>query len=472
MSEHGRILVIDDEESICFAFKRYFESRGTPVTVANTVREGRKLYLEQRPDVVFLDVRLGDGSGLDLLEALRLEDPSACVVMITAYGSLDTVTRAIRNKAFDYLVKPLDLDRAGEVYAQALAARATTQDTPAASPSDPAAPSEGTGIVGRSAAIQEVFKRIGLVSQSDASVLIHGATGTGKELVARVIHEHSPREGEPFVTVNCAALPENLVESELFGYARGAFTGAEADKPGRFEMADRGTLFLDEIGELPTAAQVKLLRFLDSQTIERLGSVSPICVDVRILAATNRDLPREVAAGRFRSDLYYRLAVIQIEVPPLCQRREDIAMLASHFLAELAPGRAISDEAMAILVAGDWPGNVRELRNAVEHAAVVSGTGPILPTHLPDALAACGTTADVAALDDLVSRYLDQVRPHATESNRKTFLHTALAPIERAVIRRALDEAGGKQGEAAELLGIHRNTLRAKLRELGLDAAE
>lgn len=471
MSEHGRILVIDDEESICFAFKRYFETRHTPVVVANTVREGRRLYFERRPDVVFLDVRLGDGSGLDLLEELRREDPAACVVMITAYGSLDTVTRAIRNKAFDYLVKPLDLDRAAEVFAQALAGRAARQEAHA-SPGDEADPPGGTAIIGRSAAIQEVFKRIGLVSQSGASVLIHGPTGTGKELVARAIHEHSPREAEPFVTVNCAALPENLVESELFGYARGAFTGADADKPGRFEMAHHGTLFLDEIGELPTAAQVKLLRFLDSQTIERLGSVSPICVDVRILAATNRDLPHEVAAGRFRSDLYYRLAVIQIEVPPLCRRREDIAMLAEHFLAELAPGRGISDDAMAILVAGDWPGNVRELRNALEHAAVVSGTGPILPTHLPDAIVAGGARADAAVLDELVGRYLDQMMPHATAPHRTALLRTAVVPIERAVIRRALAETGGKQTAAAQLLGIHRNTLRTKLRELRLDAAE
>ena len=462
MTTGHRILVIDDEESICFAFKRYFESRGTAVAVAHTVREGREKYVELRPDVVFLDVRLGDGSGLDLLEALRREDPAACVVIITAYGSLDTVTRAIRNKAFDYLVKPLDLDRAGEVFAQALAARAAPQD--AGEPCDAAAEAgAGTAIIGRSPAIQEVFKRIGRVSQSGASVLIHGATGTGKELVARVIHEHSPREAEPFVTVNCAALPENLVESELFGYARGAFTGADADKPGRFEMAHTGTLFLDEIGELPTAAQVKLLRFLDSQTIERLGSVSPICVDVRILAATNRDLPSEVAAGRFRADLYYRLAVIQIDVPPLARRRQDIAELAQHFLAQFAPGRGISAEAMEILTACDWPGNVRQLRNALEHAAVVSGTGPILPVHLPEAAPAGAAPAS----DDLVSRYLDQVQP-----GPDGLYPAALAPIERAVIVRALAQAGGKPGQAAKLLGIHRNTLRAKLRDLGIDSEE
>ncbi len=464
MSTDHSILVIDDEQSICFAFKRYFESRGTAVAVAHTVRDGRAKYLELRPDVVFLDVRLGDGSGLDLLESLRRDDPGACVVMITAYGSLDTVTRAIRNKAFDYLVKPLDLDRAGEVFAQALASRAAPQSV---SDSDGRPAGAGTAIVGSSPAIQEVFKRIGRVSQADASVLIHGQTGTGKELVARVIHEHSPREARPFVTVNCAALPENLVESELFGYARGAFTGADADKPGRFEMAHTGTLFLDEIGELPMAAQVKLLRFLDSQTIERLGSVSPICVDVRILAATNRDLPAEVEAGRFREDLYYRLAVIQIEVPPLAQRRQDIAELTHHFLAQFAPGRGISDEAMAALTGCDWPGNVRQLRNALEHAAVVSGTGPILPAHLPEAVQTGEPGGQTPAGDALISRYLDQVQPGPDGLHQ-----SALAPIERAVIVRALAETGGKQGQAAKLLGIHRNTLRAKLRDLGIDSEE
>ena len=465
MTQRARILVIDDEESICFAFRRYFESRGTAVAVANTVRDGRQRYFELRPDVVFLDVRLADGSGLDLLESLRRDDPGACVVMITAHGSLETVTRAIRNKAFDYLVKPLDLDRAGEVFAEALASRAAAgaadRQAPATRP-DPG----GTAIIGRSAAIQEVFKRIGRVSQADASVLIHGPTGTGKELVARVIHEHSPREGKEFITVNCAALPENLVESELFGYARGAFTGADTDKPGRFEMADAGTLFLDEIGELPMAAQVKLLRFLDSQTIERLGSVSPICVDVRILAATNRNLPHEIQAGRFRADLYYRLAVIQIEVPPLRDRREDIAMLAEHFMATLAPGRGISDEAIAALTKCDWPGNVRELRNALEHAAIVSGTGHILPSHLPKAVLTGagrpdGTDADASAL---IQTYLDLLRPGADGLYR-----SALVPIERAMIVRALSQTGGKQSAAAKLLGIHRNTLRTKLRELRLD---
>jgi len=465
VTQRRRILVVDDEESICFAFRRYFESRGTAVALAHTVREGRQKYFELRPDVVFLDVRLGDGSGLDLLDTLRRDDPTACVVVITAYGSLETVTRAIRNKAFDYLVKPLDLDRAGEVFARALAGQHTTPQPDAAQEPPPApVATDQTAIVGRSAAIQEVFKRIGRVSQADASVLIHGPTGTGKELVARVIHEHSRREVRPFVTVNCAALPESLVESELFGYAKGAFTGAESAKPGRFEMAHEGTLFLDEIGELPMSAQVKLLRFLDSQTIERLGSVSPISVDVRILAATNRHLPDEVAAGRFRADLYYRLAVIQIEVPPLRDRREDIAMLAEHFLAQLAPGRGISDEAIAALRACDWPGNVRELRNAIEHAAVVSGTGPILPVHLPEAVLAGPDRPLGTDRDRLIGMYLDQVRPGADGLHR-----SALAPIERAVIARAMSQASGKQSAAARLLGIHRNTLRAKLRELGLD---
>jgi two-component system, NtrC family, response regulator AtoC len=249
------------------------------------------------------------------------------VIVITAYGSLETVTRAVRGKAFDTLVKPLDLDRAADLAHQVLASREaasvlaeTARLEKNAAPASGKAAARGATMIGSSPAMQEVYKRIGKVAQSDSAVLVLGQTGTGKELVARAIHEHSARAGRPFVAVNCGALPENLVESELFGYARGAFTGADSDKVGRFEAAHGGTLFLDEMGELPHAAQVKLLRFLDTRTVERLGSVKPIHLDVRVVAATNRDLPADVRAGRFRADLYYRLAVIQIELPPLRAR--------------------------------------------------------------------------------------------------------------------------------------------------------
>ncbi|MFB3891580.1 MAG: sigma-54-dependent transcriptional regulator [Phycisphaerae bacterium] len=467
MSQQARILVIDDEESICFAFKRFFEGRGMAVDVAPTGREGIEAYRRSRADVVFLDVRLGDIDGISVLETLRRDDPRACVIIITAYGTLDTVATALRNKAFDFLPKPIDLDKAGELVTQALASRKAMREEPPAKGRSAPADSDVSGpvIVGSSPAMQEVYKQIGKVAQSGAAVLIRGATGTGKELVARAIHHHSQRRGGPFVAVNCGALPENLVESELFGYARGAFTGADADKPGRFESADGGTLLLDEIGDLPLAAQVKLLRFLDTQVIERLGTVKPIRLDVRILASTNRDLAAAIAAGQFRQDLFYRLAVIQIDLPRLADRAGDILPLARHFLSQCSPaGLAppISDQAAKILQRYSWPGNVRELSNAMEHAAVVSGGGAIFPSHLPEAVRAPAVAA--SGLEQALAAYLDAVGTGGNDLYR-----SAIEPLERALIRRVLDQAGGNLSEAAQRLGLHRNTLRNKLRELGLE---
>ncbi len=469
MGEATKILVIDDEESICFAFRRYFERRGCEVAVAASGREGLARFRQRKCDVVFLDVRLPDADGLDVLEDLRREDPQAHVIIITAYGTLETVTRAIRGKAFDYLVKPLDLDRAAELVAQVRASHAAGGGT-AAPTAQPAPPQGRTLLVGSSPAMQEVYKRIGHVAQVDAGVLIHGETGTGKELVARAIHEHSRRRGRAFVAVNCGALPENLVESELFGYVRGAFSGADADKPGRFEAANGGTLFLDEVAELPPAAQVKLLRFLDSQTIERLGSIQSIHLDVRVLAATNRDVPQAIGAGALRADLFYRLAVVQIDLPPLAERGEDVIELARHFLGERAAsghaGVQLSDGAAERLRRYAWPGNVRELRNAIEHAAIVCGGDVILPAHLPEAVREARPAPGAAPdeIDRALAAYLDAL-PAAREGRWRQ----AVEPVERALLRRALAETHGNRSAAAELLGLHRNTLRHRLRDLGLE---
>jgi DNA-binding NtrC family response regulator len=469
VSEKTRLLVIDDEESICVAFRRYFESRGFDVTLASSGAEGLECYRAEQPDIVFLDVRLGDMSGLDVLSTLRQEDPSATVIIITAYGSLETVTRAMRDKAFDFLVKPLDLDQAAELVSQARACRAAIHAMSEASASDDDAP-DRSPMVGASPAMQAVYKRIGKAALSDATVLILGETGTGKEVVARAIHDNSPRHDKPFVAVNCGALPESLVESELFGYVRGAFTGADTDKPGRFESANGGTLLLDEIGDLPMAAQVKLLRFLDSHAIERLGSIKATELDIRIVAATNRDLSEAISAGRFRADLYYRLAVIQIELPPLAERRGDIMPLARHFLRDLATGDAapspITDEASRLLERYGWPGNVRELRNAVEHARTLSGAGPIMPAHLPETVRKGRTPGSAdSTLEEMAERYAATV-----QADDGAIYQAAIAPLERALIRRALDQADGNQSLAAERLGLHRNTLRNKIRQYGLDA--
>ena len=483
MTDAPHILVIDDEESICFAFERYFSGRGFAVRAASSARQGIDRYHDRRPDVVFLDVRLPDGSGLDVLEKLRADDPTATIIVMTAYGSLETVTRAIRGKAFDYLVKPLDLDRAAELVQQAMSARADATRAKAATDDSPAKPADAaarspTTLIGASAPIQEVYKRIGLVAQSDAAVLIRGDTGTGKELVARAIHEHSRRADRPFIPVNCGALPDHLVESELFGYVRGAFTGADGDKPGRFELADTGTLFLDEVGELPLTAQVKLLRFLDEQIVERLGSVRPMRLDVRILAATNRDLARAIEAGQFRDDLFYRLAVIQIELPPLARRQDDVLPLARHFLTQRYPGGppTISRQAGELLTRYDWPGNVRELRNAVEYAAIVSGGSTILPIHLPESIRNFGSGGPDASAGRsssaglAMTKYLDAV---LADPAAQTSLHrAAIEPLEQELIRKVLADCDGNQTAAAARLGLHRNTLRNKLREMGLDDSE
>jgi len=466
MPDAADILVIDDEEAICYAFRRCFEARGWRVRVVGTGQGGLEAYRADPADVVFLDVRLPDANGLAILKCLRDLDPTCRVVVITAHGSLDTVRRAVEGQAFEYLAKPIDLDRA---VAAVIDAREARRVGAGAGHAPAVAPAAVGQLVGTSPVIQEVFKHISRVARSNSTVLIQGDTGTGKELVARTIHAQGPRADRPFVAVNCAALPEPLVEGELFGHVRGAFTGADTAKPGRFEAADGGTLFLDEVGELPPAVQVKLLRFLDDQVVERLGSLASIRLNVRILAATNRDLVGAVDAGAFRQDLFYRLAVIQVEVPPLRDRLADVPALVSHFLtAHGSAGErlpAVSRDAMARLQAYDWPGNVRELRNAVEHALVVSGGGPILPSHLPERVRRGRATAADGGAEALLDRYVDALEAEGPEVYR-----LAHAALERRLIARALKEASGNQSAAAERLGIHRNTLRTKIREYGLDA--
>jgi len=467
MPEPADILVVDDEEAICYAFRRCFEARGWRVRVVGTGAAGLEAYRDAPADVVFLDVRLPDADGLDVLGELLAHDADCRVVVITAHGSLETVRRAVEGRAFEYLAKPIDLDRAVEAVGQALAARRMTagDGRPAAG-----AAAGGGDLVGASPAIQEVYKRIHRVARAESTVLIQGETGTGKELIARAIHAHGKRAAGLFVAVNCAALPESLVESELFGHVRGAFTGADAGRAGRFEAADGGTVFLDEVGELPPAVQVKLLRFLDNQVVERLGSVVPIRVDVRIVSATNRNLAEAAASATFRRDLFYRLAVIRIDVPPLRDRPEDIPALVSHFLSAHAPADgpppAVSREAMRLLEAYDWPGNVRQLKNAVEHAVVVSGGGPVLPAHLPEEVRH-GRAAAPAA--DAVEAALDRCVDRLAEAGPEAF-RTAIPDLERRLIARSLAETGGNRSAAAERLGIHRNTLRTKIREYGLDA--
>jgi two-component system nitrogen regulation response regulator GlnG len=451
------LLVIDDEESICTAFERFFSPRGWRVTQAATAEAGLAAWRSACPEVTFLDVRLPDGSGLDLLDQLAADPRASAIVVMTAYGDMSTVLRAMQGKAFEYLPKPIDLDRA--LATANRAAEAVRRYRAGESTSSPPAASEAL-LVGSSRAMQEVYKRIARLSLADCPVLIEGPTGTGKELAARAIHVHSARRAGPFAAVNCGAIPANLVESELFGRARGGYTGADADAPGQFEAASGGTLLLDEIGELPPEAQVKLLRVLDTHRVQPVGSTRTVELDVRVLAATNRDLQQQVQRGEFREDLYYRLAVATLEMPPLCGRREDVGALAEHFLARQGRDVTLSDEARRRLTRYAWPGNVRQLRNVIQQAATLAAGGIIGPEDLPElSPAASGPGPDAA------EGYVEAIDDGPGDLYRR-----AVEPVERAVIVRALRACRGHRGRAAELLGLHRNTLRKKLKELGIDA--
>ena len=458
MTDHTEptLLVVDDEESICTAFQRFFSRRGWRVVQAATAEAGLAAWRSASPEVTFLDVRLPDRSGLDLLDQLAADARASAIVVMTAYGDMSTVLRAMQGKAFEYLPKPIDLDRALSTANRAAeSVRRYRAGEMASTP-----PSQGEGLlVGTSRAMQEVYKLIARLSLADCPVLIEGPTGTGKELAAKAIHVHSARRSGPFAAVNCGAIPANLVESELFGRARGGYTGADADAAGQFEAASGGTLLLDEIGELPPEAQVKLLRVLDTHRVQPVGSTRTVQLDVRILAATNRDLQQQVQCGEFREDLYYRLAVAKIEMPPLCRRLEDVPDLAEHFLAGLGKEISLSDEARRRLTRYDWPGNVRQLRNVIQQAATLAGGGIIGPEDLPE-LSPGGTRSG----QDAASRYVAALEEESGDLYRQ-----AVEPVERAVIVRALRACQGHRGQAAELLGLHRNTLRKKLKELGID---
>lgn len=459
------LLVIDDEDSICLGFKRFFGERGWRVAAAASAEAGLSAYRELEPTVVFLDVRLPDRSGLSLLYQLTGERSN--VVIITAYGGLDTIVQAIRGKAYDYLAKPLDLDQA-----LALADRIWESHRPGGS-SAPATSRETKDVlIGKSPLMQIVYKLIARAAESSSPVLIEGETGTGKELVARAIHRLSARHAGPFVALNCGAIPENLIESELFGHVRGAFTGAEKDRPGRFELADQGCLLLDEIGDLPLAVQVKLLRVLDDGIVERVGSAQPIRLNVRVLAVTNKDLDEEIRRGRFRPDLYYRLHVLRISLPPLRERKEDMDALAAHFLASPAsttPPPVLAPDAREVLMAHNWPGNVRELRNAIEHAAAMAPRRTIHAVDLPRSI-----QTHLPANQTLEESLSNAVIEFAVgiQDAQGARSHRALEHAERALIAYAMKRFQGNQSDAADYLGLHRNTMRNKLRDLNIELNE
>ena len=445
-----RILVVDDEEKLRRVIELHLLSAGFEVDKARSAEEALKLV--DRADMVITDLRLPSMDGLQLLSLIRRQNAQAPVVVMTAFGTVENAVEAMKSGATDFLLKPFSLDHLTAVVQKALEVRAL-RDENRQLKEELGRRYEFDNITGRSAAMQEIFSTITRVAPTRATVLLAGESGVGKDLIARAIHFHSPRRDRPFVKINCTALPENLMESELFGYEKGAFTGAAQTKPGKFEQADSGTVLLDEIGDVPASIQVKLLRVLQEREIERLGSNKTLHIDVRVIAATNSDLRAALEQGTFREDLYYRLNVVPISIPPLRARREDIPFLAEHFVRTFgadnaSPVQSITEAAIKKLTEYHWPGNVRELQNVIERSLVLCS----------------GTILDAGDI-----KLETAPRPRAQTGEHLLPDGMTLDEYEQSIIREALQRAEGNKSQAARLLGLTRNALRYRLAQMGLE---
>ncbi|MDX1433892.1 MAG: nitrogen regulation protein NR(I) [Gammaproteobacteria bacterium] len=462
----ARIWVIDDDRSIRWVLERALTQAGMAVTTFENGAEAMARLAGGAPDVVVSDIRMPEMDGLSLLQRVSQSHPDMPVIIMTAYSDLESTVSAYQGGAFEYLPKPFDVDEAVAIVRRALGRGAQQGDWPEAS--DDSAGAVG-GIVGSAPAMQEVFRAIGRLSRSNITVLITGESGTGKELVARALHRHSPRTQAPFIALNTAAIPRELLESELFGHERGAFTGAQGQRIGRFEQADGGTLFLDEIGDMPPELQTRLLRVLADGEFYRVGGHVPIRVDVRIIAATHQNLEVRVAEGSFREDLYHRLNVIRVHVPALRDRREDILPLLRHFLVTAAEelgaeGKTLSPEVERYLVSMDWPGNVRQLENLCRWLTVMASGNRIQLADLPPEL----REAPPAAAGDDWQTLLRRWAERHLAAGGAALLDSAVPRFEQTMIETALDASGGRRQDAARLLGWGRNTLTRKIKEHGL----
>jgi nitrogen regulation protein NR(I) len=469
----ARLLVIDDEPNLQYSLVKSLSSETLEVATTGTARHGIEAVRRQVPDAVILDVRLPDMPGLEAFDEIRRIDSRLPVIIVTAFSTADTAIEAMKRGAFEYLLKPVDFHQLRDLVNKAIEL-SRLRHVPAVFAEDEH-PDDDTvdRIVGHTPQMQELYKAIGRVAPLDVSVLLQGESGTGKELVARAIYQHSPRSQGPFLAINCAAMPEGLLESELFGHEKGSFTGADRRRIGIFEQADKGTLFLDEIGDMTLSTQPKLLRLLQEQQFERVGGEESIRTDVRVIAATNQDLERKAAAGEFRYDLLYRLKVYTIDLPPLRNRKDDLPLLIAHFLKVLNRDlrkrvTSVAPEAMRLLEVYPWPGNVRELQSAIKHSYVQSSgeviTPECLPTHLRDELPAYSSGIDTASKDLKVVEMIGQLM----RRGEPDIYAKVTAAVDRVILETVLRHVKGNQVHAAEVLGMSRTTLRAKMRSLGL----
>lgn len=464
------ILIVDDDDQLRQSFQKLLTEEGYEVRTAATGEAGLEEVRRSVPDLVIMDVRMPGMSGLDAFQAMREIEPKLPVIIMTAYGTTETAIEATKRGAFDYILKPFEIPEILRQIEQALEAgrfmrsRVEMDVKPESAVPD--------ALIGRSEAMQQVYKAIGRAAPTDATVLIRGESGTGKELVARAIYHHSLRVHKPFLVINCVAIPETLLESELFGYEKGAFTGATTRRVGKIEQANGGTVFLDEIGDMPFNIQAKILRLLQEKSIERLGGREPIPVDVRIIAATNRDLEASLAAGHFREDLYYRLKVVTIELPPLRERKGDASLLCDYFLARFSSEMGIDNpgitaEARAMIENNPWPGNVRELANTLQKALIFSRGYPIRPEDISKAV--LGTSAQGQANNESADKILRQwVRESLAAGIRQDIFAFFMDRLTRVLISEALDLTKGNRSKAAKILGISRPTLHDKMEKCGL----
>ena len=473
MQKPLKLLVIDDEPNIRYSIGQVLGSENVAVLGAATAEEGLHLAEEHSPDVILLDIRLGSSSGLQVFEQLRQIDPKSLVIFITGHGTTETAIEAMKIGAYDYLVKPLDANHLQDVVDKAFRI-SRLMHVPALLKEGDRPQDQPDLLVGSGVAMRSVYKQIGRVAPQDVNVLILGESGTGKELVARAIYHHSHRNTAPFLAINCSAIPESLLESELFGHERGAFTGAEQRRIGKFEQCNHGTLFLDEVGDMAPATQAKMLRLLQESCFQRLGGSETISADVRVIAATNQNLESLIDQGRFRKDLYYRLRGVTIILPPLRDRQEDVSELAHYFLFRYnqqmgASAKSISPAALDLLQRYDWPGNVRELQSIIREALIASAGPTILPEFLSPDVRGGGSgdgaqsTKDNAEWQDVPAQIDAMISAGEIDVYRRALEH-----FDRLILRRALEQAEGHQARAAEILGLSRVTLRAKLRSLGM----